>query len=343
MKIILRWFESADAVDLGYLRQIPCVQGVASELVKPVGVVWPLNELERLRDMIQSHGLSFEVVESVKVHEDIKLGDKKTRDYYIANYSETLRNLGIIGVKVVCYDFMPIFDWFRTDTNRRLEDGSISLLYDQDVISKMNPLTDTIEMSDWENHYSKEELADLFKKFSLITEDDMWNNLDYFLKQIIPVAEESGIKMALHPDDPCWPIFGLPRIITSEKSLDRVLSLVDSPSNSLTLCSGSLGCNSENDLVHIVKKYSEMGKVAFGHIRNVKNFGNGSFCEVSHNQKSGSLDIVGIVKAYEENAPDVYIRPDHGRMIWGEKGAAGYGLYDRALGATYIAGIADAL
>ena len=166
----------------------------------------------------------------------------------------------------------------------------------------------------------------------------MWENLGYFLERIIPVAEECGINMAIHPDDPPWDIFGLPRIITNEKNIDRFLSLVDSPNNGLTFCTGSLGADKNNDLVAMTRKYAKMGRIHFMHVRNIRVYDKG-FEECAHDQSAGTLDILGIMKALYDNNFDGYLRPDHGRMIWGEEGKPGYGLYDRALGASYINGV----
>ena len=148
--------------------------------------------------------------------------------------------------------------------------------------------------------------------------------------------------MAIHPDDPPYPIFGLPRIITDEKNLDKFLGLVDDSHNGLTLCTGSLGCSCTNDVVRLTEKYVKQGRIHFMHIRNVKNLPDGSFEECSHLTSSGSLDIRGVVRVLAENNYKGYVRPDHGRMIWGETGRPGYGLYDRALGACYINGLWDA-
>jgi mannonate dehydratase len=149
--------------------------------------------------------------------------------------------------------------------------------------------------------------------------------------------------MAIHPDDPPFSIFGIPRIINNEHNLDRFLTLYNDVHNGLTLCSGSLGCVKTNDYVHMVKKYGKMGRIHFAHIRNVKILDDGSFIETAHYSSYGSLDIVEILKAYLEVGFDGYIRPDHGRMIWGETGKPGYGLYDRALGAMYMNGIIETL
>lgn len=208
----------------------------------------------------------------------------------------------------------------------------------------MDPLTGELSLPGWDSSYTKESLKEVFAEYSKITDEDLWNNLKYFLEKIIPVAEECGIKMAIHQDDPCWPIFGLPRIITDEKNIDRFLKLVDSPSNGLTLCTGSLGCSADNDVPHMAAKYTKMGRVHFVHMRNVKILDNNAgFEERAHFSDCGSLDMYAIMKALYDNGFDGYIRPDHGRMIWGETGRPGYGLFDRALGATYLNGLWEAI
>ena len=169
-------------------------------------------------------------------------------------------------------------------------------------------------------------------------EEKLFENLGYFLSRIIPVAEECDVRMAIHPDDPPWGIFGLPRIITSEKNIDRFLKLVDSPYNGLTLCTGSLGADRNTDVAALVRKYAAMGRIHFMHIRNIR-LVEGGFEETAHDQNCGSLDIIGIIEALSDCDYDGYVRPDHGRMIWGETGKPGYGLFDRALGASYINGV----
>ena len=239
---------------------------------------------------------------------------------------------------------MPVFDWTRSQLDKELEDGSTALVYYKDQVDKLDPLNSNLSLPGWDSSYTKEEMAELFRQYKEIGEEGLWSNLEYFLKEIIPVAEECDIKMAIHPDDPPWPIFGLPRIITNEANLDRFLKLVDSKYNGLTLCTGSLGSGSFNDMVKLVDKYSAMGRIHFMHVRNVKLLEDGvSFEESAHCASCGSLDIVGIMKALHKNNFDGYLRPDHGRMIWGETGKPGYGLYDRALGASYITGIWDTL
>lgn len=339
MKMSFRWYGHDDPVKIEYIRQIPNMKAIVTAVYDvPVGEVWSEESISDLKKTTEDAGLLFEVIESVPVHEDIKLG-KPTRGKYIDNYKENIRRLGKAGIKCICYNFMPVFDWTRTQLDKELFDGSKALVYYKEQLEKMNPLTGELSLPGWDTSYKKEDLKALFNEYSKITEEDLWENLRYFLSEIIPVAEEAGVKMAIHPDDPPYPIFGLPRIITNEKNIDRFLKLYDSEYNGLTFCTGSLGCCSSNDIPHMVEKYVKQGRIHFMHIRNVKNFPDGSFEETAHFSEYGSLDIVKIVKILKENNFDGYIRPDHGRMIWGETGKAGYGLYDRALGVAYINGL----
>lgn len=344
MKLSFRWYGDSDPVSLQYIRQIPKMQSIVTAVYDvPVGQEWDMDRINTLKAKVENAGLHFDVIESVPVHEDIKLG-LPTRELYIENYKKNIRNLAKAGVKVICYNFMPVFDWTRSQLDKELEDGSTALVYYKDQVDKLDPLNSNLSLPGWDSSYTKEEMAELFRQYKEIGEEGLWANLEYFLKEIIPVAEECDIKMAIHPDDPPWPIFGLPRIITNEANLDRFLKLVDSKYNGLTLCTGSLGSGSFNDMVKLVDKYSAMGRIHFMHVRNVKLLEDGvSFEESAHCASCGSLDIVGIMKALHKNNFDGYLRPDHGRMIWGETGKPGYGLYDRALGASYITGIWDTL
>ncbi len=343
MKMTFRWYGDDDKVTLDQIRQIPGMTGIVSAIYDiPVGQAWPLEKIMELKNKIESYGLTLEVIESVPVHEDIKLG-LPSREEYIENYKETLRNLGKAGIPVVCYNFMPVFDWTRSQLDYRLPDGSTALIYDEEIVQKMDPLQGDLELPGWDTSYTKEGLKNLLEQYHAMTEEDLWNNLEYFLKEIIPVAEEANIKMAIHPDDPPWPIFGLPRIITNKENLERFIRLVDSPNNGLTLCSGSLGVTHDNNIQELIRYFGEMGRIHFGHVRNVKITENKSFEEASHRSADGSLDMYEIMKAYHDVEFDGPIRPDHGRMIWGETGRPGYGLYDRALGAVYLNGIWEAL
>ena len=344
MKLSFRWYGEDDKVTLEQIRQIPGMDSIVTAVYDvPVGEVWSRESIAKLKKQTEDAGLHFEVIESIPVHEDIKLG-KPSRDKYIENYCENIRRVAEAGIKCVCYNFMPVFDWTRTQLDHPLPDGSTSLVYYQEQVDQVNPLESDSDLTlpGWDASYSREELKDIVAQYQELSEDDLWNNLQYFLEKIIPVAAECDVNMAIHEDDPCWSIFGLPRIITCEENLDRFLSLADDPHNGITLCTGSLGCSAKNDVVKMAAKYAKMGRIHFAHRRNVQVLDNG-FEERAHLSSCGSLDMYAIVKALHDNGFTGYVRPDHGRMIWGETGRAGYGLYDRALGATYINGLFEAV
>ncbi len=342
MKMSFRWYGQDDPVSLKYISQIPNMRSVVSAVydVKP-GQVWPEESIKRIKDDCEKNGLIFDIVESIPVPEDIKLGSENA-DELIEVYCENIRRCAKYGVKCVTYNFMPVFDWTRTQLDKEAPDGSTSLVMYWEQMQGLDPLTDDIDLPGWDASYTKDEIKELFKKYAEIGEEGLWKNLEAFLKKVIPVAEECDVRMAIHPDDPPYPIFGLPRIITNEENLDRFLKIVDSPANSLCLCTGSLGCADFNDIPKMVRKYSAMNRIAFMHIRNVLVMEDGSFEESGHLSKCGSIDMYEVVKALTQTGFDGYVRPDHGRMIWGETGRPGYGLYDRALGAAYINGLFEA-
>lgn len=341
MKMTFRWYGPTDPISLDYIHQIPGMTGVVSALYTvPVGEVWPMDQIIKLKEEVTRHGLELEVIESVPVSEDVKL---RQGDYlrHIENFKQNIRNLSKIGIKCICYNFMPVFDWTRSKLDQKAADGSTSLVYYKSDVDKLDPTK--LTLPGWDSSYKPEEVKDLIEKYKTLGEGGLWNNLRLFLEEIIPVAEECDVLMAIHPDDPPWPIFGIPRIITCEENIDRFLKLVDNHYNGLTLCSGSLGCTTKNDYVKMVRKYGKMDRIHFAHLRNVKILEDGSFEESGHYSSCGSLDMYDILKAYHDVGFTKYIRPDHGRMIWGEEGKPGYGLYDRALGAVYINGIWEAL
>ncbi|MGB9840259.1 mannonate dehydratase [Thermovenabulum sp.] len=352
MKMVFRWFgKGFDKIPLEYIRQIPGVTGVVATLMDiPVGEVWPKERVKALKEEVEKYGLSLEVIESVNVHEDIKLGEKD-RDRYIENYIITMKNLSEIGVKVICYNFMPVFDWLRTELERVLEDGSKTMAYKHDVVLKMQPKNfaekfteqpEEVELPGWEPERLKE-ISETLERYKNITEEQYWNNMKYFLDCIIPYAEKYDIKMAIHPDDPPWPVFGLPRVITNRNNIRKFLELNNSLYNGITLCTGSLGANRENDIPSIIREFVKEGRVHFAHVRNLKFESDKDFYESAHLSKCGSFDMFEIMKTFYESGFTGYIRPDHGRMIWGETGRPGYGLYDRALGAVYLQGLWEAL
>ncbi len=341
MKMSFRWYGESDPVSLEYISQIPGMRSVVSAVYSvPVGDVWPMEEILKIKESCEKHGLIFDIVESVPVHEDIKLG-KPSRDRLIDVYCQNIRNLSKAGVKVICYNFMPVFDWLRSDLSHVNPDGSTSLIYRESTVLAMDPRKGDLSLPGWDSSYTKEGLDALLNEYESITEEKLWDNLKYFLEGIIPTCEECDVKMAIHPDDPPWGIFGLPRVITNEENLARFLKLVDSPCNGLTLCTGSLGANPDNDLPAMIRRFGD--RIPFMHVRNIKHTGERDFNETAHKTECGSLNIYEIMRALYDVKFDGYIRPDHGRMIWGETGRPGYGLYDRALGAVYLNGLWEAI
>ncbi len=341
MKMTFRWYGPSDSISINSIAQIPAVEGVVSAVYGvPVGEVWSEEAILNLKNTANASGLTFEVVESVPVHEDIKLG-APTRDRYIQNYQENVRRLAKHGVKCICYNFMPVFDWLRSEMARPLKDGSNALAYDEQTVLALNPLKTTLSLPGWDESYTHEEMVDLLTSYKDIDEEKLFENLKYFLERVIPVAEECGVLMAIHPDDPPWGIFGLPRIITGKKNLKRFLDLVPSKYNGVTFCTGSWGADVNNDLIEMI--HLAKGRIHFAHLRNILHTGERRFEESGHLTSKGSLDMYQIVKALLEDGFDGYVRPDHGRMIWGETGKPGYGLYDRALGAMYLYGLFEAV
>lgn len=351
MKMTFRYYGKSDPIPLKYIKQIPGVSGVMGMMDDfAAGEVWDKEKFKEFVEKINEAGLECEVLESINVHEDIKMG-LPTRDKYIENYKQSLRNVAACGVKVVVYNFMPVFDWLKTDLKKELPDGSNTLSYNQKDIEGLTPqelVESTLKgagdftLPGWEPE-RLQELSAVLEKYKDIDEEKLLENYKYFLEAIIPACEEVGIKMAVHPDDPAWPVFGIPRISHSKEQFDRIINLVDSPSNSICLCTGSIGSNPDNDLVDFIHYFGEKDRIACVHARNIKILGYRNFYESAHLSSCGSLDMYAILKALYDVGFEGYIRPDHGRMIWDETGRAGYGLYDRALGVTYLNGIWEAL
>lgn len=315
MKLSFRWYGADDKVTLEQIRQIPGMQAIVTALYDvPVGEVWSNRSIFMLRKQVEDAGLAFDVIESIPVHEDIKRG-KPAKDRYIENYCENIRRVAAAGIKCICYNFMPVFDGVRTQWDHVPADGSASLVDYQEQVAA---------------------------EYQSMQEEDLWDNLKYFLERIIPVAATCDVNMAIHQDNLCRSMFGLPRILTSEANLDRFLKLVDNPHNGMTFCPGSLRCSSDNDVVKMAAKYAEMGRIHFVHLRNVEVLGNG-FEERTQLSSCSSPDMLAIVKALYDNGFCGYVRPDHGRKISGETGRAGYGLDDRVLGATCIYGLLEAV
>lgn len=297
-----RWYgNKGDSIPLKNIRQIPGIQGIVGTLLNKLpGEIWEISEIEELKQSVEKEDLQLLGIESVAIHDAIKAGTDE-RDNYIDNYIQTIKNLSTCGIHLICYSFKPIFGWAKTDLFYENMDGSYSLVYDQAVVDGMQPSemyqlihsqSKGFKLPGWEaerlnKFYQLEEI------YHGVDEEKLFDNLSYFLKRIMPTCEEMDVKMAIHPDDPPWEIFRFPRITKNLTDIKRILNIVDTPYNGLTLCTGSLGADPTNDLV-----------------------------EVRFN---------GV------------IRPDHGRTIWGEVAMPGYGLYDRALGLSYMQGLYEAI
>ena len=350
MDMTLRWYGPGyDSVSLEQIRQIPGVEGVITTLYGTTpGEAWELDDIKKLKKVVEDAGLTIKGIESVNVSDAIKIGNEK-RYEHISNYITTLERLGQEGINMICYNFMPVFDWTRSELARVRPDGSTVLAYNQDAVDKIDPvhMKESIDamsngfiMPGWEPE-RLDSLKELFDIYKDVDEEKLFNNLVYFLEAIGPVCEKYDIKMGIHPDDPAWPIFGLPRIITGKDKIVKLLKAVDKPYNGITLCTGSLGSNQDNDIPEIIRACE--GRIPFAHVRNLKYNSRRDFEEAAHLSSDGSMDMYKIMKTLYDTGFDGLIRPDHGRMIWGEQAMPGYGLYDRALGAVYLQGLWEAI
>lgn len=351
-----RWFGPSDPVTLAAIRQTGAT-GIVNALHHiPCGEVWALEEVIHRKEMIHAAGLRWSVVESVNIHESIKTAGKQ-RDEYIEKYIGTLKNLSEAGIKTVCYNFMPVLDWTRTNLDFRLPNNASALRYyapavaafDLFILERENAFSDfTVQQQQHAKGYldeiSKEgivqltntimaglpgtdevltidEFKDHLKKYRHIDAKALKENLSFFLKAIIPRAEELGIKMCIHPDDPPFPILGLPRVVSTEKDLEDVINACPSPGNGLTFCTGSLGARGDNDLPGMISRLG--AHIHFLHLRNVQREPDGSFYEADH--LAGSNDMYTVMKNVileqrkrsESGRDDIAIpmRPDHGHKL----------------------------
>lgn len=350
MQMTLRWYGSKyDTVTLEQIRQIPGVTGVITTLYdKQPGDLWTREEIRELKEETEAAGLTIAGIESVNVSDAVKTGSPE-REKDIETYIQCLENLGQEDIRLVCYNFMPVFDWTRTELARKRPDGSTVLAYTQEAVDALKPekMFDSIAgdmngtvMPGWEPERMAR-VKELFALYRDIDNEKLFANLVYFLERIMPVCRKYDIKMAIHPDDPAWSVFGLPRIIINKENILRLMNAVDDVHNGVTFCSGSYGTNLNNDLPDMIR--SLKGRIHFAHVRNLKFHSPDNFEEAAHLSSDGTFDMYEIVKALYETGFDGPIRPDHGRMIWGEKAMPGYGLYDRALGAAYINGLWEAI
>lgn len=350
MKMTLRWYGTGfDSVTLKQIRQIAGVEGVITTLHNmAAGDVWPTDRIRSIKNEVDAAGLKIIGIESVNIHDAIKIGLPE-RDLYIENYIETLKRLAAEDIHMVCYNFMPVFDWTRSALAKPRPDGSTVLAYNQEEVDKIDPtaIFEQIEANSngfvlpgWEPERMAR-IRELFEQYKGVDKEKLFRNLVYFLNAIMPTCEKYDVKMALHPDDPAWSVFGLPRIVTNGEKIHCMLDAVPSPYNGITLCTGSLGSNPGNDIPAIIR--SLKGRIHFAHVRNLKHERPGVFEEAAHLSRDGSMDMFEIMKALYDIGFDGPIRPDHGRMLWGEVAMPGYGLYDRALGASYLQGLWEAI
>ena len=350
MQMTLRWYGSKyDTVTLKQIRQIPGVTGVISTLYGTApGEVWEMDDILALKTEIEAAGLQLAGIESVNIHDAIKIGSPD-REQYIENYITTLERLGQAGIHMVCYNFMPVFDWTRTELARMRPDGSTVLAYNPAAVDAIDPakmfesiagdMNGTV-MPGWEPERMAH-VKELFEMYKDVDDEKLFANLKYFLERIMPTCDKYNINMAIHPDDPAWSVFGLPRIIINKQNILRMMKMVDNPHNGVTFCSGSYGTNLENDLPDMIR--SLKGRIHFAHVRNLKFNSPTDFEEAAHLSSDGTFDMYEIMLALYDIGFDGPIRPDHGRMIWDEVAMPGYGLYDRALGATYLNGLWEAI
>lgn len=348
-----RWFGKTDNITLPMLNQIG-VEGIVTSLHDvPCGELWTVEAIKDLNSYIGAHGLKWSVVESLPVHEAIKYAGAE-RDEFIEKYKQSLVNLGKCGIKTVCYNFMPVIDWVRTDLQKKQPNGTSSLFFDKirfayfdsNILKRKNASLDytdeemikVAELSSTITEQEKAELIDsiiiktqkfvsndivgdnanpvdafnaLLHTYKDIDKEQLRKNLKYFLERVVPVAQSWGIQLCIHPDDPPFSLFGLPRIVTREEDITWILNAVKSKSNGLTFCAGSLSAGVHNNVVDLAKKFVK--NVPFVHLRSTDVSENGDFVEASHLEGRGHL--IEVIRTFEKENPNVPMRVDHGKLM----------------------------
>lgn len=381
-----RWFGDHDPITLAQVRQTGATGVVTALHDIPNGEVWPVEAIEARRAQIEAAGLVWSVVESVPVHEDVKRGGP-LRDRAVAAYQQTIRNLAACGIDLVCYNFMPVLDWSRTDLGYPLEDGTWALRFDADqlaafdlfllrrpgaaaeydaeqtararsVLDAMDDaarerLVDTILLGlpGSEERYTLDEFRDALATYDDVDADALRANLASFLREVVPVAEEVGLRLAIHPDDPPRPLFGLPRVVSTAEDAQHLLDAAPSPANGLTMCIGSYGSRADNDVVAMTRRFAE--RIYFAHLRSVRlQDGGRSFYEAPH--IAGDADMVAVIAALvaeerrreREGGPRLPMRPDHGQRMLDDQFREtypGYSLIGRLKGLAELRGVEQAV
>lgn len=381
-----RWFGDRDPITLAQVRQTGATGVVTALHDIPNGEVWPVEAIAARREQIEAAGLVWSVVESVPVHEDIKRGGP-LRDRAVAAYQQTIRNLAACGIDLVCYNFMPVLDWSRTDLGYSLEDGTWALRFDADqlaafdlfllrrpgaaaeydaaqtararaVLDAMDDearerLVDTILLGlpGSEERYMLDEFRAALATYDAVDADALRANLGSFLREVVPVAEEVGLRLAIHPDDPPRPLFGLPRVVSTAEDAQHLLDAAPSPANGLTMCIGSYGSRADNDVVAMTRRFAE--RIYFAHLRSVRlQDGGRSFYEAPH--IAGDADMVAVIAALvaeerrrdREGGPRLPMRPDHGQRMLDDQAREtypGYSLIGRLKGLAELRGVEQAV
>lgn len=370
----MRWYGPNDGVSLRDIRQAGCTGVVTALHQIPVGDVWPEDEIAERRKLIERAGMTWTVIESLPVHDSIKKGDS-SRDELIEKYQESIRNVARQGLKVITYNFMPVLDWLRTDLEYPMPDGSLALRFEKaafiafDVFQLRRPgaaddypAEELLAADQWfdsasENQreklrfscmqglpgstkmFTREEVLEALAEYGDMTAETLRENLLYFLNAVCPVAEEEGVVLAVHPDDPPMPVLGLPRIVSTVDDLRRLLRGCESPANGLCFCTGSLGASPINDVPRMLEEF--MDRVYFLHLRNTARDAAGNFFEADHLE--GDTDMASIMRLLVKENRSIPMRPDHGHLMLDDLTKSGlypgYGAIGRLRGLAELRGL----